>query len=112
MIGDSAGLVDPITGEGLYYALRSAEMCAGALLAGRPDDYRVLLKEEVLSELKLAARFSQRFYTGHIFGDSVLEKMVSLTAQSASFRELMSDLLPGFRATATCAHGSTGSYLR
>jgi flavin-dependent dehydrogenase len=24
MIGDSAGLVDPITGEGLYYALRSA----------------------------------------------------------------------------------------
>jgi len=28
------GLVDPITGEGLYYALRSAELCAGALLAG------------------------------------------------------------------------------
>jgi len=27
MIGDSAGLVDPITGEGLYYALRSAN-CA------------------------------------------------------------------------------------
>jgi flavin-dependent dehydrogenase len=26
MIGDSAGLVDPITGEGLYYALRSAEL--------------------------------------------------------------------------------------
>ena len=97
MIGDSAGLVDPITGEGLYYALRSAEMCVGALLAGRPDDYRVLLKEEVLSELKLAARVSQRFYTGHIFGDSVLEKMVSLTAQSASFRELMSDLFAGIQ---------------
>jgi flavin-dependent dehydrogenase len=97
MIGDSAGLVDPITGEGLYYALRSAELCAGALLAGRPDDYRALLEEEVLAELKLAARVSQRFYSGQIFGDSVLERMVSLTAQSASFRDLMSDLFAGIQ---------------
>jgi flavin-dependent dehydrogenase len=97
MIGDSAGLVDPITGEGLYHALRSAELCAGALLAGRLDKYRALLKEEVLAELKLAARVSQRFYTGQIFGDSVLERMVSLTAQSASFRELMSDLFAGIQ---------------
>jgi flavin-dependent dehydrogenase len=97
MIGDSAGLVDPITGEGLYYALRSAELCANALLAGRPDEYRILLEEEVLPELRLAARVSQRFYSGQIFGDSVLERMVSLTAQSASFRELMSDLFAGIQ---------------
>ena len=97
MIGDSAGLVDPITGEGLYYALRSAELCAGALLAGRPDEYRDRLQEDVLPELKLAARVSQRFYRGQIFGDSVLEKMVSLTAQSTSFRDLMSDLFAGIQ---------------
>jgi flavin-dependent dehydrogenase len=95
MIGDSAGLVDPITGEGLYYALRSAELSAGALLAGRPYDYQALLEQEVLPELKLAARVSQRFYRGQIFGGSVLERMVSLTAQSASFRILMSDLFAG-----------------
>jgi len=95
MIGDSAGLVDPITGEGLYYALRSAELCAGALLAGRPEEYRARLAEEVLPELKLAARVSQRFYRGQIFGDSVLEQMVSLSARSASLRELMSDLFAG-----------------
>jgi flavin-dependent dehydrogenase len=97
MIGDSAGLVDPITGEGLYYALRSAELCAGALLAGRPNEYRALLKEDVLAELKLAARVSQRFYSGQIFGDSVLERMVSLTAQSPTFRDLMSDLFAGIQ---------------
>ncbi|MGD0508023.1 MAG: hypothetical protein ABSA27_09515 [Terriglobales bacterium] len=97
MIGDSAGLVDPITGEGLYYALRSAELCANALLAGRPSDYQVLLEEEVLAELKLAARVSKRFYCGQIFGDSVLEQMVSLTARSASFRELMGDLFAGIQ---------------
>ncbi|MBZ5664330.1 MAG: NAD(P)/FAD-dependent oxidoreductase [Acidobacteriia bacterium] len=98
MIGDSAGLVDPITGEGLYYALRSAELCAGALLAGRPEDYRNLLEEEVLPELRLAARVSHRFYRGEIFGDSALERMVSLTAQSASFRDLMSDLFAGIQS--------------
>ncbi len=62
--GDSAGLVDPITGEGLYYALRSAELCANALLAGRPNDYRAMVEAEVLPELKLAAHVSQRFYNG------------------------------------------------
>jgi len=97
MIGDSAGLVDPITCEGLYYALRSAELCANALLAGRPYEYRALLDEEMLPELRLAARVSQRFYGAQVFGDSVLEKMVSLTAQSASFRTLMSDLFAGIQ---------------
>ncbi len=97
MIGDSAGLVDPITGEGLYYALRSAELCAGALLAGRPEDYRALLQEEVLPELKLAARVSESFYRGQVFGDSVLEQMVWLTARSSSFRDLMSDLFAGIQ---------------
>jgi flavin-dependent dehydrogenase len=97
MIGDSAGLVDPITGEGLFYALRSAELCAQALLNGQPDGYRSLLAEEVLPELRLAARVSRRFYRGQIFGDGVLEKIVALTAQSATFRELMSDLFAGIQ---------------
>ncbi len=97
MIGDSAGLVDPITGEGLYYALRSAELCVNTLLSERSSGYQALLEEEVLAELKLAARVSERFYHGQIFGDSVLERMVYLTAQSASFRELMSDLFAGIQ---------------
>ena len=121
MIGDSAGLVDPITGEGLYYGLRSAELCASALLAGEPESYRRLLEEEVLPELRLAARVSQRFYRGQIFGDSVLERMVFLTAQSASFRDLMSDLFAGIQGyrdlrarlykilPAVMAEGLTGS---
>ena len=32
-VGDAAGLVDPITGEGLYYAIRSADLAARALLS-------------------------------------------------------------------------------
>ena len=97
MVGDSAGLVDPITGEGLYYALRSSELCAQAVLAERPADYKVQLEEEILPELRLAARVSQRFYSGQVFGESVVERMVSLTSQSESFRNLMSDLFAGIQ---------------
>jgi flavin-dependent dehydrogenase len=32
LAGDAAGLVDPITGEGIYYAMRSGELLAEALL--------------------------------------------------------------------------------
>jgi flavin-dependent dehydrogenase len=97
VVGDSAGLVDPITGEGLYYALRSAELCAQALLAERAAEYKVQLEEQVLPELRLAARVSQRFYSGQVFGESVLERMVSLTSQSESFRSLMTDLFAGIQ---------------
>jgi flavin-dependent dehydrogenase len=98
MLGDSAGLVDPITGEGLYYALRSAELCANALLAGQPDQYPALLEEEILPELKLASRVSQRFYKGQFLGESVLDRMVSLTAEFSSLRDLMSDLFAGIQS--------------
>lgn len=97
MIGDSAGLVDPITGEGLYYALQSAELCARALLAGRPAQYALDLEREIIPELHLAARISHRFYLGEVFGGSVLEKMIAFTQQSESFRNLMRDLFAGIQ---------------
>ncbi len=34
LLGDAAGLVDPITREGIYFALESAEHAAASLLAG------------------------------------------------------------------------------
>ncbi len=95
--GDSAGLVDPITGEGLYYALRSADLCAQALLDGREQEYQAALEKEILPELQLAARVSQRFYRGDVFGESVAERMVALTSQSENFRSLMSDLFAGIQ---------------
>ncbi len=95
MIGDSAGLVDPITGEGLYYALLSAELCAEALLSEQPELYQTLLQIDELPELNLAARLSERFYRGQIFGQSILERMVSLAARSVSIRDLLGDLFAG-----------------
>src|SRR5580693_6262230 len=39
MAGDAAATVDPITGEGLYYALRSGDLLAQSIADGVPQEY-------------------------------------------------------------------------
>ena len=95
MIGDAAGFVDAITGEGLYYALRSAELLSQALLADAPEKYPALAKNDFMPELERAARIANRFYAGQWMGGPVLERMIELTQRSARFREIMRDLFSG-----------------
>ena len=39
LVGDAAGLVDPLSGDGIYEAWVSARLAADAILAGRPEEY-------------------------------------------------------------------------
>jgi len=43
LIGDAAGLVDPLSGDGIYEAFVSARLAADAVLAGRPEEYETAL---------------------------------------------------------------------
>lgn len=95
MIGDAAGFVDAITGEGLYYALRSAELCAQALLTDAPEKYPARVQVEFLGELERASRIANRFYSGEWMGGNVIERMLQLTARSSRFRDVMRDLFAG-----------------
>ena len=95
LVGDAAGLVDPITGEGLYYALRSGELLAEAVLAGDAAAYSLAVRREILPELQTAARYAGRFYSGNFLGGSVLDRMVQFTAGSARVRALMRDVFSG-----------------
>lgn len=97
MIGDAAGLVDAITGEGLYYALRSAEMFASAMLKNDPQSYSAAVRNEILPELEFAARIADRFYSGEWLGGPVIERMIGLTERSMRFGELMRDLFSGMQ---------------
>jgi flavin-dependent dehydrogenase len=66
LAGDAAGLVDPLTREGIYYALRSGMLAAQALLAGgaRPArDYAGAVQAELVSELALSARARRTFFS-------------------------------------------------
>jgi flavin-dependent dehydrogenase len=101
MLGDAAGLVDAITGEGLFYALRSAELFAEAFLNNAPETYAQLLQREVLAELGRASRIADRFYAGEWMGGAVIERMVQLTGNSTKFRQLMRDLFSGAQEYST-----------
>jgi flavin-dependent dehydrogenase len=95
MAGDTAGFVDAITGEGLYYALRSAELFVQAVLENTPESYPTLLKRDFLPELLHASRIADRFYGGEWMREPVVERMIQLTNRSARFRNMMRDLFAG-----------------
>jgi flavin-dependent dehydrogenase len=95
MVGDAAGFTDPITGEGLYYALRSADLLSQALQANRPESYRERLQRDFLPELEMAAHVADRFFTGHWMGEAVTERMVQFTEHSPRFQQLMCDMFSG-----------------
>ncbi len=43
LVGDAAGLVDPLSGDGIYEAFVSARLAAEAILAGQPEKYEAAL---------------------------------------------------------------------
>ena len=100
-VGDAAGLVDPITGEGLYYAIRSADLAAQALLsdAGEPAEctasYRRLLRRDFAADLEFGSRLAKRVFLGRFLFGSVPSRMVQFTRRSPRFSAIMQDLFAG-----------------
>jgi geranylgeranyl reductase family protein len=98
-VGDAAGLVDPITGEGLYYAMRSGDLAAQTLLSESPETaaaaYRKTLKREFMSDLEFGSRLAHRVFHGSFLGGAVTSRMVQFTRLSPKFREVMQDLFAG-----------------
>jgi geranylgeranyl reductase family protein len=64
LVGDAAALVDPFLGEGIYYAIRSGQLAASAILgaAGNGADlgaYQAAVSAEIRPELAAAGRLSR-----------------------------------------------------
>jgi geranylgeranyl reductase family protein len=94
LAGDAAGLVDPITREGIFYALESARFAAEAIAGGRrvPEQYAERVRSELASELARAARFKAGFFRPR-FTRLVLEAL----AESEPIRGVMADLIAGIQ---------------
>src|SRR6266566_2674663 len=95
LIGDAAAWVDPLTGEGLFYAIRSGELLGRALAEGCPEKYPAWVKATFCAELEFAARIVRRFYRGSFLGSAVTTRMVQFMRRSPVFRQLMGDLFSG-----------------
>ncbi len=100
-VGDAGGLVDPITGEGLYYAMRSADLASQVVLddAQAPADkhraYRALLNRDFAADLAFGSAIARRVYVGRFLFGSVPQRMVQFLRRSPRFNELMQDLFAG-----------------
>jgi len=114
-VGDAGGLVDPITGEGLYYAIRSADLASQVLLseahapAAKPEAYRRLLRHDFVADLELAAGLAQRMFLGSFLWGAVPKRMVQFMRRSPRFRELMSDLCAGTQSYEGLRHRLLGN---
>jgi geranylgeranyl reductase family protein len=100
-VGDAAGLVDPITGEGLFYAMRSGELASHVILgAGCPvldkaAEYRAALARDFTEDLTFAAMLAKRIFQGRFLFGGVPRRMVQFARRSARFRDVMQDLIAG-----------------
>jgi len=97
LVGDAAGLVDPITREGIFFALASAEWAADALAHGSdPSTYASRVRDEAVPELARAARFKAIF-----FRPAFTALMMDALQQSRAVRAVMADLVAGRQPYAT-----------
>lgn len=94
LIGDAAGFVDPLTGEGIYYAIKSAELLAHALQS-RAKDYDELWRAEFGAELRRASQLQDRFYRGEFAGAPLVERMAQFARWHGGIRRTLGDLISG-----------------
>lgn len=69
VVGDAAGLLEPFTGEGIYYAVRSAYLAADALTTAQVNDtspqaYALAVEAEIMPEI-LGGRALQQVFDAH-----------------------------------------------
>jgi len=95
LVGDAAAWVDPLTGEGLHYALRSGHLLADALAEGRPDQYPARARHEFAADFEFAVHMARRMFTGTFLGGAVTTRMIQFTRRSPAFCALMRDLFSG-----------------
>jgi len=68
LLGDAAGFADPLTGEGIYNAIQSAQLAApvieNSLLMGKVglQDYQQIVEKKIMSELRIARTLSKKIF--------------------------------------------------
>src|SRR3972149_7925775 len=80
LIGDAAGLADPITGEGIYFGLRSGQIATEVIAQSLAtdslllDEYTQKVKNEIISDFKFASYIAKFFYNLSFFTYNLLRK--------------------------------------
>ncbi len=100
LAGDAAGLVDPVTGEGIYYAMRSGELCAQALLEDFPGLYPDRVRQEFGRTMARGAQLARTFYRGDFLGDANTTRLIQFASRTKTISNLLQDLIDGTQSYA------------
>ena len=97
LCGDAAGFVNPLTGEGVYYAMTSGEIASkvimeaiesGKLNIQKLSEYQTALMEDFGKGLKMAASFQKK-----LFGTTrILEFGVKLAKADRNLMEMLANI--------------------
>ena len=100
MVGDAAGLVSPVTGEGIYYALMSGIIAADVVAEAvkrrnslHVAEYDCRIADEVIGELRVLRWLSNLIYRSK----DNMERACSLAAEDPVARRLAMEFLIGLR---------------
>jgi len=93
--GDAAGLVDPITGEGIYFAMRSGELAGRLIATGRPEEYAAAVQREFAGDLAYASTLARRLFRGHYFFGANTARLVQFLRRSRQLNGVAQDLFAG-----------------
>ncbi len=62
LVGDAAGLIDPLTGEGIRYAVKSGRLAARCIVEGQTGDYSARIQREIGRSHLVGLSLAQLFY--------------------------------------------------
>jgi geranylgeranyl reductase family protein len=106
LVGDAASLAEPLTGEGIYYAVKSAKIAAHTTHQALENDrgdlstYTRRVHEEITQDLKYADRLAALFYRFprlcyglFVKSPSIQWEMANVLRGRSSFRNLHGEIL-------------------
>lgn len=113
LVGDAAGFVDPITGEGIYFAIRSGELLSEAFERGEGlAGYERAWLSDFGEDLAVASRHLERFYHGRFLSAPVIDRALLFSARHAGFRRVLRNALGGEQSYLTLKRDLVLSALR
>jgi len=114
LIGDAAGFADPITGEGIYYSFKSADLLADVLHSARNEEaarmsiyhhasatYEAQWRDAFGRDLEHASYRLPHFYHGRFFGRIFTDAMIMLARRHRGVRTILGRALVGEQSYVT-----------
>jgi geranylgeranyl reductase family protein len=99
LIGDAAGLVDPLTGEGIRHAIESAKLASDLIAADNVSEYTLLIEKMYANDLYWAQLWAKIIYGAQRFSFEWLIRnrqavadIIRILSNQTNYRQVLAKL--------------------